>query len=100
MNGVNPLGLVSNQCYQVSSDIAHLHNKNGMIEANNFYRRTNTSVDGVRCQLGFVKVCNSNETTDTTTAICPNGQNKVRGDIELRAVHDDILICQGSGGGD
>ena len=29
MNGVNPLGLVSNQCYQVSSDIAHLYNKNG-----------------------------------------------------------------------
>ena len=29
MNGVNPLGLVSQQCYQVSSDIAHLYNKNG-----------------------------------------------------------------------
>ena len=36
MNGVNPLGLVSNQCYQVSSDIAHLYNNNGAIEANNF----------------------------------------------------------------
>ena len=36
MNGVNPLGLVSNQCYQVSSDIAHLYNNNGSIEANNF----------------------------------------------------------------
>ena len=29
MNGVNPLGLVSNQCFQVSSDIALLYNKNG-----------------------------------------------------------------------
>ena len=29
MNGVNPLGLVSQQCYQVSSDIALLYNKNG-----------------------------------------------------------------------
>ena len=28
-NGVNPLGLVSQQCYQVSSDIALLYNKNG-----------------------------------------------------------------------
>ena len=77
MNGVNPLGLVSNQCYQVPTEIINnLHGPNGIKQIEKNY--CNESPDPVPCRLGFVRVCNSDSSTLTSTAICPAGHGEVR----------------------
>ena len=77
MNGVNPLGLVSNQCYQVPTEIINnLHGPNGIKQIEKNY--CNESPGPVPCRLGFVRVCNSDSSTLTSTAICPAGHGEVR----------------------
>ena len=78
MNGVNPLGLGSEQCYQVPADVINnLHGRNG-IKHTEISLSILTVMITVPCQLGYVRVCNSNTTTPTNTAICPAGAKEVR----------------------
>ena len=84
INGINPLGRDSKQCFQVSSDLIFLY-KNGIKPPKNlhfllqiFLIDTNSKDSPLTCQMGFSLVCNSNRTTHNRTAICPPGSEGVR----------------------
>ena len=76
INGINPLGRDSKQCFQVSSDLIY-HYKNGIkpkklaFYTTNIFTDTNSKDSPLTCQMGFSLVCNSNRTTHNRTAICP-----------------------------